>query len=204
MIRMVAKIGEEYKGKEILEDILKKERNVVDLIIEMKNLAALAIELGFSALLFQDKKLVDKIRELEEEIDVRQYEIETECMLVSKTPKEALELTSVLRVASAIEDISNAVKELTDSLSRGIPIHPTILKGLKQSLDTISYIEIKKNSKAIGKTLDEVTQGKVDIIGLKREGKWIYLPKRVEIVKEGDILILSGRRRKLAVIEKSI
>ncbi|MBN2330924.1 MAG: hypothetical protein JXC85_03845 [Candidatus Aenigmarchaeota archaeon] len=184
----------EYQSEEILED-LQKGKNVVDLIVEMKNMVNLAIALGFSALLMQDKNLVKKIHELEEEIDIRQYEIEAECMLASKTPKDALELTSVIRLSSAMEDISDAIKELIDSLSRGIPIHPTILKGLKDSMEVADYVEMKKKSKAIGKTLEVFTEGKVEVIGLRRDEKWIYLPNREEVIKPDDVLIISGRRK---------
>ncbi len=191
----------EYQSEEILED-LQKGKNVVDLIVEMKNMVNLAIALGFSALLMQDKNLVKKIHDLEEEIDIRQYEIEAECMLATKTPKDALELTSVIRLSSAMEDISDAIKELIDSLSRGIPIHPTILKGLKDSMEVADYLEIKKRSKAVGKTLEVFTEGKVEVIGLRREEKWLYLPSREELIKPGDVLIISGRRRMVGEMSK--
>ena len=191
----------EYQSEEILEDLVKG-KNVVDLIVEMKNMVNLAIALGFSALLMQDKNLVKKIHDLEEEIDIRQYEIEAECMLATKTPKDALELTSVIRLSSAMEDISDAIKELIDSLSRGIPIHPTILKGLKDSMEVADYVEINKRSKANGKTLEEFTEGKVEVIGLRRDEKWLYLPNREELIKPGDVLIISGRRRMVGEMSK--
>ena len=194
----------EYQSDEILRDLTKKGKNVVDLIVEMKNMVNLAIALGFSALLMQDKKLVKKIHELEEEIDLRQYEIEAECMLASKTPKDALELTSVIRLSSAMEDISNAIKELIDSLSRGIPIHPTILKGLKDSMEVADYVEIKKSSKAVGKTMEDFTEGKVEVIGLRRDDTWSYLPNREAVIKVGDVIIVSGRRRSVADIDKKV
>jgi uncharacterized protein with PhoU and TrkA domain len=202
-IKVVIQIPKsEYQSEEILEDLLKKGKNVVDLIVEMKNMVNLAIALGFSALLMQDKNLVKKIHELEEEIDLRQYEIEAECMLASKTPKDALELTSVIRLSSAMEDISDAIKELIDSLSRGIPIHPTILKGLKDSMEVADYLEVKKKSKSIGKTLEEFTEGRVEIIGLRREDKWVYLPNREEVIRQGDVIIISGRRKLVAEMGK--
>ncbi|MBN1896410.1 MAG: hypothetical protein JW789_01635 [Candidatus Aenigmarchaeota archaeon] len=194
----------EYKSEKILEDLLGKEKNVVDLIVEMKDMVNLAIALGFSALLMQDQKLVEKIHELEEEIDIRQYEVEAECMLATKTPKDALELTSVLRLSSAMEDISNAIKELIDSLSRGIPIHPTILKGLKDSIEVADFVEIKKRSKVIGKTIEELTEGHVSVIGLKRDDKWRYLPKKDDAISAGDVLIISGRKNDVSsIIKKS-
>jgi len=125
-------------------------------------------------------------------------------MLATKSPKDALELTSVLRLSSAMEDISNAIKELIDSLSRGIPIHPTILKGLKDSIEVADYIEIRKNSKSVGKSIGEYTGGLVNVIGLKRNEKWMYLPEKDQTISPGDVLIVSGSRKSVAsVLKKS-
>ncbi len=191
-----------HKKKEIMDDILKKKRNIIDLIVEMKNLAGLSVDLGFSALLLQDKGLADKVRELQEEMDTKQYEIETECMLAANNPEEALGLTSVMRVASAVAGFSGAVSEIIDSIQRGIPPHPTVREALKSAADTVDQITVGKNSKIVGKTIDEITMNMVKVIGLKREDVWMYQPKEDERVRAGDILLLSGSKRKLNEVIK--
>ena len=193
-----------HKKKEILNDIMKKKRNIIDLIVEMKNLSGLAIDLGFSALLLQDKKLADKVKELQEEMDTKQYEIEVECMLAANNPEEALGLTSVMRVASAVAGLSSAVSEIVDSIQRGIPLHPTVKEALRSAADTIGQITVTNNSKIIGKSIDEVTHNIVDVIGLKREDTWIYQPKEDEVIRSEDILVLSGSKRKLNEVIKHV
>lgn len=186
-----------FKKKEILKDVIEGKRNVIDLIVEMKDLAGLAIDLGFSALLLQDKKLAEKITELKEEMDMKQYEIEIECMLAASNIEQALGLTSVMRVASAVAAISDAVNEIIDGVLRGIPPHPTIKEALKAAANTIDYISIRKDSKIIGKTIQDVTKGLVDVIGLKREDVWSYQPSGDERIKARDILIISGGKRRV-------
>ena len=193
-----------HKKKEILDDILKKKRNIIDLIVEMKNLSGLATDLGFSALLLQDRKLAEKVKELQEEMDTKQYEIETECMLVAKNPEEALGLTSVMRVASAVAGFSGAVGELVDSVLRGIPPHPTVREALKSATDTIDQITVSRSSKIAGKTIEDVTKNLVDVVGLKREDSWIYQPKSDERVRAEDVLVLSGSKRKLNEVMKEM
>lgn len=193
-----------FKKKEILKDVLEKRRNVIDLIVEMKDLSGLAVDLGFSALLLQDKKLADKITELKEEMDIKQYEIEMECMLAASNVEQALGLTSVMRVASAVADISDAVNELIDSVLRGIPPHPIIKEALKAAAETIDYVNIKKDSKVVGKTIDEVTKGLVDVIGLKREDVWSYQPGGEERIKTKDFLIISGGKRRVSEVIKGL
>jgi len=193
-----------FKKKEILKDVLEKRRNVIDLIVEMKDLAGLAIDLGFSALLLQDKKLAEKIKELKEEMDIKQYEIEIECMLAASSPEQALGLTSVMRVASAVADISDAVNEIIDSVLRGIPPHPTIKEALKAAAETIDYVNIKTDSKVVGKTIDEVTKGLANVIGLKREEVWSYQPGGEERIRAKDVLIVSGGKRRVSEVIKEL
>ena len=193
-----------FKKKEILKDVIEGRRNVIDLIVEMKDLAGLAVDLGFSALLLQDKKLAEKITELKEEMDMKQYEIEIECMLAASNIEQALGLTSVMRVASAVAAISDAVNEIIDGVLRGIPPHPTIKEALKAAANTIDYVNIKKDSKIVGKTIQEVTKGLVDVIGLKREDVWSYQPGGDERIKAKDVLIISGGKRRVNDIIKEL
>ena len=191
-----------HKKKEIIEDILGKRRNVIDLIVEMKNLSGLAIDLGFSALLLQDKKLAEKVKQLAGEMDTKQYEIQTECMLAASNPQEALGLTSVIRVASAVADISNAVNSLTDIILRGIPIHPTVSEALKTAAMNVDYIKVKKKTEIDGKSIEEIIKYGIEILGLKREDVWSYQPKMEERVRAEDMLIISGGKRSLDEIRK--
>lgn len=193
-----------FKKKEILKDVIEGRRNVIDLIVEMKDLAGLAVDLGFSALLLQDKKLAEKITELKEEMDMKQYEIEIECMLAASNIEQALGLTSVMRVASAVAAISDAVNEIIDGVLRGIPPHPTIKEALKAAANTIDYVNIKKESKTVGKTIQEITKGLVDVIGLKREDVWSYQPGGDERIKAKDVLIISGGKRRVNEIIKEL
>jgi uncharacterized protein with PhoU and TrkA domain len=193
---------QEVDKKEILKDILEKRRNVIDLIVEMKNLAGLAVDLSFSALLLQDKKLAEKVKELKEEMEIKQYEIEIECMLAASNSEQALGLTSVMRVASAVADICDAVSDISDSILRGIPPHPTIKEALEAAAKTIDHVKVRKDAKSVGKTIEEITKGNVDIIGLNREEVWSYQPNRDERIKPGDFLIISGGKRKVAEVVK--
>jgi uncharacterized protein with PhoU and TrkA domain len=182
--------------KEIMKDLVGKKRNVIDLIIEMKDLTGLAIDLGFSALLLQDKKLAEKVKELEEQITIKQYEIETKCMLAASEPEEALGLTSVIRVAAAIGDIVNALRELTDVITRGIPIHPAISEGFKAAAHAIEHVRVGRNPKFVNKEIKDVIKDGADIIGLRRNDVWSYLPSPEEKVRAGDELIISKRKGK--------
>ncbi len=158
----------------------------------MKDLTGLAIDLGFSALLLQDKKLAEKVKDLEEQITIKQYEIETKCMLAASEPEEALGLTSVIRVSSAIGNILNALRELTDIIIRGIPIHPAISEGFKAAAHAIKYVKVGKS--LVNKNIKEITKDGIDVIGLKRNDVWSYLPSPEEKIKSGDELIVSMRK----------
>ena len=42
------------------------------------------------------------------------------------------------------------------------------------------------------------------MIGLKRDDRWLYLPKKETVIKSGDVLIVSGQRARVSEVRKSV
>jgi len=196
--------SENPMDKQIKKTILDDDTNIIDLIVEMKDLAGLVVDLGFSALLLQDKKLAERIIELEEDMNMKQYKIETLCMLAANNKQDALGLISVMKVAAAAENISNAIKELTDTILRGIKPHPIIGEALKASAETVDYINTGKKNKIIGKMIKDVTKGDVKVVGLKRNENWIYKPDEMSRIEPNDVIIFSGKKSVIHSLIKDI
>ena len=68
----------------------------------------------------------------------------------------------------------------------------------------VDYVNIRKDSKTVGKTTQDVTKGLVDVIGLKREDVWSYQPGGDERIKAKDVLIISGGKRRVNEIIKEL
>ena len=187
-------IEEAEDVQEILEEV--KTRNVKDLLVEMKNLSELIIDLAYSAVLYDNEELADDVVELEEHINKLKYEVEIMSMLAARTPEDAAQLTGILRVASAAEEISNAAREVADTVIRDVELHPALKDAIKESQETIIRLKVDTGSQMVGKSLEDLkleTETGMHVIAMKRTGgEWIPHVKKKTVVEEGDMLIAIG------------
>jgi len=190
----------EEKG--IYSEVLNKRKSVIDLITEMKSLSGLAIDLGFTALLMQDRKLAARVKELAQEMKVKEYQIQVECMLAAENPKDALSLTSVVNVASAVMTIMEGVNLLLSGIYTGMPLHPAISDALKKAANDINYMAVSKSSGINGKTLEEIMGLGVDILAMKRSDVWTYQPLMKERLQPDDIIVVSGAKKSIDSLRK--
>ncbi len=174
-------------ANDIVNEIKRKDLNVLKIIRRMKDLSSLAIDLAFAAVTTGDKALAKKVKELEEEIDILQYQLEIEVMLAARNMNHAKNFVAINRIASAMENISDATEELVDAITRGFPVDPSVSDVLKEELEVKVYTVSK--SRFQGKTTTQLLD-KYDIIGLKKDGEWHYMPKEEFLLEKGDVIIL--------------
>ncbi len=177
-------------AKDIMKNMRKENLTVVDIIKRMKHLSSLIMDLAFAALVTGDKGLAKHVAMLEEEMDVLQYQLEIGVMLATRNWKDAENFTAINRIASAMEDISDGAEELVDAVIRGFPIEKSISQALAEEMQLKVY-KVGK-TKFLGKTTDELSKS-YEIIGLKKAGKWIYMPKENFVLDKGDMIILRKR-----------
>ena len=120
-------------------------------------------------------------------MDILQYQLEIGVMLATRNWKDAKEFTAINRIASAMEDISDGAEELVDAVLRGFPIEKSISQALSEDMSLKVYKVTK--SKFLNKTTDELSKN-YEIIGIKKSGEWIYMPKETFTLDEGDMVIL--------------
>ncbi len=174
-------------ANDIIKEIRKKDLNVLKVIRRMKDLSSLALDLAFAAVTTGDKNLAKKVRELEEEIDVLQYQLEIEVMLATRNINQARNFVAINRIASAMENLSDATEELVDAIIRGFPVDPSVSDVLKEEMEVKIYKVTK--GRFAGKTTNQI-RDKYEIIGLKKDGEWHYMPREDFLLEPGDILIL--------------
>lgn len=184
------------KGKEIVNELLKREKNVIDILKEMRPLATVSLETAFAALMANDKELAKEAIKLSDELDVLQYQLEIETSLSSSNPQEAISLAAINRVGSAMEDVANSVREIVDPVLREIPIEDTIIQAFEE-VGTIKIIKVKKKHKLVGKRVKEIEQLGVRVIGLKQGKIWRHFPLSNVKIDIGDVLIVGGTKEML-------
>jgi len=180
---------------EIVDEAISKKRNVKEILVEMKDTSELMVDLAYSALLTNSREISEEVEDLEMRMDNLQYEIETMLMLSARTAEEAADLSGILHVAHASEKMSDAARDIVDIVVRGVGDHPIYKDLLTQSEEKVVRVKVSKDSSLCGKTLGEsrvMSETGCYIRAVKRNGTWIFNPRKATKIKAGDLLIASG------------
>lgn len=180
---------------EDIEEFEYEPRSVKELFIEMKNIVELMVDLAYSSILFGDKEIAEEVLDLEERMDLLNYQMMVHAVLAARNVKEAEKVTSILQMANAIEDISNAAGDLAKMVLEGLEPHPVIKEAILESEEIIAKITVTPNSILAGKTLGELELASntgVWIIAVRRGKRWIFAPDKDFRIKPLDVLIGRG------------
>src|SRR5439155_3966755 len=117
-------------GPETDAPALTELARAVDILVEMKNSAEVAVGLAYSALLFQDPALAAEVATLEGRSDVLHDELESWVLKAAPEARRPDELRGMLRLAYASETIFDAARDMTWLVEHGEELHPVIALAL--------------------------------------------------------------------------
>lgn len=167
----------------------------VDLIVEMKNSAEVAVGLAYSALLFNDQALASEVSRLEERSDAIHYEFESWVLRSSASQSSPEDLRGLLHLATASEMIFDSAREMTRVVEQGEELHPVIAAALVESDEVGHETVIAAGSPADGKTIKELSiesETGMFVLAVQRGRRWSYRPRPRFGLQAGDRLIAVG------------
>jgi uncharacterized protein with PhoU and TrkA domain len=167
----------------------------VDLLVEMKNSAEVAVGLAYSALLFNDKALAAEVAHLEERSDAIHDELESWVLRSAQEARNPDDLRGLIRLAHASEMIFDSAREMTRLVEAGEELHPVIAAALVES-DEVGYETIvAAGSDADGKSIKELsieTETGMFVLAVQRGRRWNYRPKPRFVLLAEDRVIAIG------------
>lgn len=185
-------LSEPPEGPEI---VLSDLDRAVDLLVEMKNSAEVAVGLAYSALLFNDRALAAEVTSLEARSDAVHDELESWVLRSAQEARNPDDLRGLLRLASASESIFDSAREMTRLVEAGEDLHPVIAAALIES-DEVGYEGIvRESSPADEKSIKELqveTETGMFVLAVQRGRRWTYRPKPTFKIMAGDRIIAIG------------
>ena len=178
-------------------------KTVKEILYELKMFSELVVTLGYAAILQNDVDLAVEATHIKDKIRSLSYDMRISTIYAAKTARnshtEIPQLASLLQVGVAAKEISDGIDDLVDIVIRGGGAHP-ILRSVYGMEGYILRIEVKKVSKAIGKTLKALNIEKLEIVPLfiKRNNEYLLEEINKITLKEGDIILLRGSEEKSA------
>ncbi|HDM24170.1 MAG TPA: hypothetical protein ENG22_04475 [Candidatus Bathyarchaeota archaeon] len=198
----------ELKIVEFPEAPEKKDYRIEDILCEMlvdlKDTSEYALELAYFALIYENKDVAKEVLELEEYMDKLHTKFEYACLQLYEETGDP-RVVSLIRMSLAAEMMSDIAADMCEIVLRGLPAHPVLKEVLYLEEETVSLVKVCEGSTLIGKKIGEIESFEklgIDILAIKRGGKWIFDPgDEVEILKD-DLLIVSGFSESISEFQK--
>jgi uncharacterized protein with PhoU and TrkA domain len=167
----------------------------VDLLVEMKNSAEVAVGLAYSALLFNDQALAAEVANLESRSDTIHDELESWVLRSSQEARNPDDLRGLIRLAHASEMIFDSAREMTRLVEQGEELHPVIAAALVESDEVGHETIVGAGSDADGKSIKELsieTETGMFVLAVQRGRRWNYRPKPRFVLEAEDRVIAIG------------
>jgi uncharacterized protein with PhoU and TrkA domain len=178
-----------------LEKVEYRPISVRDLLVEIKDLSELMIDLAYSAALFNSKELAEEVLALENHVDTLAYLLHMNVMIAARDAEDAEHLVAVSTVASAADKISNAAADIATIVIQNIGIHPIVRQVFEKVEERLIRVKVRPNSILAEASIGELELAAkigVNVIAIRRNGKWIIGPKGDERLERDDVLLARG------------
>ncbi len=176
----------------------------VDILIEMKNAAEVAVGLAYSSLLFNEPALAAEVATLEARSDILHDELESWVLKAAPEARNTDELRGLLRLGYASETIFDAARDMTWLIERGEELHPVVQMALEETDEVAAETVVERGSRAEGKSLKQLqleTETGMFVLAVQRGRRWIYRPRPRFELEAGDRVISIGPEEGAAELE---
>ena len=204
LIREIAGAPHLPPGPESEGPALTELDRAVDILVEMKNSAEVAVGLAYSSLLFNDPALAAEVTTLETRSDTLQDELESWVLRAAPEARKPDELRGLLRIGYASETIFDAARDMTWPVEQGEEVHPVVAMALEETEEVATETVVEPGSPADGRSLKQLqleTETGMLVLAVQRGRRWIYRPRPRFELQAGDRVISIGPEEGAAELE---
>ncbi|MFB6152142.1 MAG: potassium channel family protein [Haloarculaceae archaeon] len=191
--------GEDYEAPDPPAESAADLERAVDAIVTMKDMAELAVDLAYGAVLFDSDALAEEVLALEAEVDALQSRFSAWTLRAAARVDDPVSLRGLLQVADATEVISDAAVEISEGVLRGLATHPVVAEAVEDSDEVVVRVTVEAGSALDGTTIGEVelgTETGMRVVAVRRtddgDDEWVVSPGPETALRAGDVLIATG------------
>lgn len=196
LIRAIAGAPPLPEAPDVPPPALTELDRAVDILVEMKNSAEVAVGLAYSSLLFNDRALAAEVATLEGRSDILRDELESWVLKAAVPENEDTDrLRGLLRLGVASESIFDAARDMTWPIEHGEELHPVVRMALEESEEVAVQTVVEPRSRADGRTLKQLqleTETGMFVLAVQRGRRWVYRPRPRFELRGGDRVISIG------------
>ena len=169
--------------------------NLKDVLIEMKDISELAVDLAYSAVLYESNAIAEEVIDLEERMNDLVYQARITSMMSVRRLDEAEAMSGLLQLAEASERISNNAADIAKNIMRHVSFPANLRRALPDAEEATHRITVAAGSALDGVRLGDIKLQSVTgirIILIRRMQQRIYDPDKHTVLRAGDILVGRG------------
>jgi len=192
----------ERKLKQLEEAV--QPRGVKDSLKDLINLSSLMLDLAYASIMYDDEEVAKQVLDLEQSVNDLKKAIIIHMSLAVRSLASAEKAISVFKITDVATMVAYEAIEIAKIVLEKMRIHHKIKEGFMKADESVSVIQIMKGSRLEGLTIENalIASGVgFDVIGVKRNNRWVINPSSKFELKSGDILVVRGTTDALACLK---
>lgn len=183
-----------------MREIRYRSKNIRDILVDLKDSSELAVDLAYSAVLFDNAELADEVIDLEGSVNYLQYHARIALMLAAKTVDDAESLVGIFQVVDSAVRITEAATDIARIAAGGYGL-PAAVRRLPAAHEQFARVRMDAGSSLARTALDgldlDVDEG-ITIIAIRRGDDWILDPTGDHQLRADDVVFARGAAEGLA------
>ncbi|MCD6277854.1 hypothetical protein J7J69_06395 [candidate division WOR-3 bacterium] len=174
---------------------MRKGKNLKEMLVRLRDLTDLMVELGYAAILQDDRELAQEAQRLRDEIREVAYNMRILTIYAAKglPRKDVEQLSSLLQIGVAVKEISDGIDDMVEIVSRGV--HPIVQAAYRRDF-IMKVMDVEEECPVDGKSLEKARipeETGFFIRAIRRGDDWIFYPNSKTVLKKGDRIFLKGK-----------
>jgi len=173
-----------------------RPRNLKVMLSEAKDTSELMVDLAYAALFFSDEKMAEEVERLEQVLNELVHEMRTICVLAARKPREAEQMSGVLQLVEAIEQVGNAAVDIAQIVTRSLGIPAALVADLAGAEEVSHRVRVREESALANRTLSHIElpiEVGMRVMAIRRGKDWITDPDGDQLLMARDVVFLEGR-----------
>ncbi len=183
-----------------MREIRYEPRNIRETLVELKDSSELAVDLAYSAVLFDNEELAEEVIALAERASYLRYHARIALMLGAKNVADAESLVGIFQVVDSAVDITETAADIARIPLRGLSVPPEF-RAFHTAEERFVRLTVADDSPVAGKQirkLDLDVEESVAVIAVRRDDQWVFDPNGSDKLLAGDVVFARGPKEGIA------
>lgn len=169
-------------------------RNIRETLVELKDSSELAVDLSYSAILFDTDEMAREVIDLEERVHFLQYHARIALMLAAKNATDAESMVGIFQIVDGAVAVTRAAGDIAQVQLRELGVPPAF-RALPDAHEEFVRVVIPEGASVEGSRLDALAldvEAGIRVIAIRRETDWVFDPGGADRLLAGDVVFASG------------